>query len=221
MFTLFCVLMILHHRRYLADSLYGPFAKLNGFAYPGNNPAPLYHNGLFYYTNSPCMTVYTTPRLVAGAKWTVHGEIDHTNVPAEWNAEDPTMWVDKRGNSHIINHAYNPHEWENCGTSVLSTHFFSPDGKAWHFLPQLPVVQPYEHTVQYDDGTSHLFVTMERPSVFLDEHGQLTHLHLAADLVTGAEGCGNRTNHTHFGHCPCDNCKYEDHGGTTIITLAV
>lgn len=63
------------------------------------------------------------------------------------------------------------------------------------------------------------YVTMERPSMFFDEHGILTHIHLAADMITGDEGCGNRTLHQHFGHCPCDNCKYEDKGGTTIIAL--
>lgn len=118
------------------------------------------------------------------------------------------MWVDPRGNWHIINHCYDNHEWENCSTSVLSSHFFSQDGKTWHFLN--PPVQPYSHTVQYDDGSSHMFVTMERPNVFLDESGQVTHIHLAADLVTGDEGCGNdpkRQAHAHFGHVPCDNCK--------------
>ena len=111
------------------------------------------------------------------------------------------------------------HDWEHCSTSLLSSHFFSTDGKTWHFLPE--AIQPYAHTVHYDDGTSHMFVTMERPSVFFNERGELTHLHLGADLVTGDEGCGTRANHTHFGHCPCDNCKYEDHGGTTIIALDV
>jgi hypothetical protein len=129
------------------------------------------------------------------------------------------MWVDKRGSFHIINHAFNVHEWEKCASSLLSTHFFSPDGKTWHFLPQ--AIQPYSHTVQYDDGTSHMFVTIERPTVFFDEHGQLTHIHLAADLVTGDAGCGARKGHSNYGHCPCVNCKYDDHGGTTIIELDV
>ena len=108
------------------------------------------------------------------------------------------MWVDKRGNWHIVNHAFNSHEWQNCATSLLSTHFFSSDaGKNWHFLPQ--AVQPYAHTVQYDDGSAHMFVTMERPNLFFDARGQLTHIHLAADLVGGDEGCGNRTEHAHYG----------------------
>ena len=135
-----------------------------------DNPMPIWHNDAFYYTNSPCQMVYTTPSLVPGAKWTVHGSINHTGVPAEWMPEDPTMWTDRRGNWHIVNHAYNPHEWQDCATSVLSTHFFSRDGTTWHFLPE--AIQPYSHTVQYDDGTSHMFVTIERPQVFHDEHGR-------------------------------------------------
>lgn len=202
---------------YLSDNLYGEFKRLEGFSYPGANPAPLYHNGAFYYTDSPTMTVYTTPQLVAGAKWTEYGSIGRAGVPSNWICEDAAMFVDARGHFHIINHAYDPHEWEHCSTSVISSHFFSPDGRTWHFLPQ--AIQPYSHTVDYDDGTSHMFVTMERPSVFFDDQGRLTHIHLAADLDTGDEGCGARVNHSHFGHCPCDNCKYGDKGGTTIIAL--
>jgi hypothetical protein len=73
-------------------------------SYPGSNPAPLYYNGAFYVTNSPCQTVYTTPRLVTGAKWATYGSIDHSVLPENWLAEDPTMWVDKRNNFHIVNH---------------------------------------------------------------------------------------------------------------------
>ena len=183
----------------------------------GGNPAPLWHKGAFYMTFQQTLKVYTTPRLVAGAKWTQYGSIDHTGVPANWTPEDPDMWVDLRGNWHVVGHAYDVHEWKNCASSVLSTHFFSPDGKVWHFLPK--AVQPYSHTVRYDDGTSHMFVTIERPNMFFDERGQLTHIHLAADLSGGDGGCGQRKNFSNFGHCPCVNCKYDDHGGTTIIAL--
>ena len=205
---------------YLADSAAGPFTMLEGFKYPGHNPAPLFHNGSFYTITSMSGSIMTTPRLVSGAVWTQWTSLEAARslVPKDWLPEDPDMWVDSRGNWHIVNHCYNNHEFENCGTSVLSSHFFSPDGKVWHFLEQ--GVQPYSHTVQYDDGTSHNFVTMERPNMFFDEHGQLTHIHLAADLVTGPEGCGNRTGPhggpAHFGHTPCDNCKYEDHGVSLI-----
>jgi hypothetical protein len=92
---------------YIADSVDGPFDKLKEFTYPGHNPAPLWYKGAFYYTNmagTKSSTVYTTPHLVAGAKWTVYGSIDNSDVPENWIPEDPTMWVDKRGSFHIINH---------------------------------------------------------------------------------------------------------------------
>ena len=55
------------------------------------------------------------------------------------------MWVDKHGNWHIINHAYANSEYEQCGRSIVSAHFFSSDGKTWNIKPD---VQPYGHTVQ-------------------------------------------------------------------------
>jgi hypothetical protein len=129
-----------------------------------------------------------------------------------------SQWVDSRDNWHIINHAYKNSEYLNCGTSTVSAHFYSPDGKDWHIDP---AVQPYGHTVQYDDGTNHTYTTLERPNLHFDGSGLLTHLNLAADLVTGDEGCASRTKHAHDGHTPCDNCKWDDHAGTTVILLDV
>jgi hypothetical protein len=43
---------------YLADALDGPFTKLAGFKYPGPNPATLYFQVAFYFTNSQCLTVW-------------------------------------------------------------------------------------------------------------------------------------------------------------------
>ena len=57
--------------------------------------------------------------------------------------------------------------------------------------------------------------------MFIDHKGQLSHIHLAADLVTGDAGCGDRKEHSFHGHVGCVDCKYEDHGGTTIIALDV
>jgi hypothetical protein len=124
------------------------------------------------------------------------------------------MWVDARGNWHIINHAYSNLEFANCSSSAASAHFFSRDGRQWGFS-----AQPYAHTVRYDDDSAHSFATLERPNLHFGAGGAITHINLAADMVTGDEGCANRTAHAHFGHCPCDNCKWEDHAGTTIVAL--
>ena len=112
------------------------------------------------------------------------------------------MWVDPQGNWHIINHAYSNLEYTNCRRSAVSAHFFSADGITWGYS-----AQPYNHTVVYDDGTEHVYTTLERPNIHFDETGQPRFLIAAADLITGDEGCGSRTAHAHFGHTPCDNCK--------------
>jgi hypothetical protein len=73
--------------------------------------------------------------------------------------------------------------------------------------------------VHFDDGTSHTYTTLERPNIHFDAAGQMTHLGLAADLVTGDEGCANRT-WRRGGKTACTNCKYTDHAGTLLVKLA-
>ena len=58
---------------------------------------------------------------------------------------------------------------DRLATPRTGTHFYSRDGKTWQFLSN--AVQPYSHTVRYDDGTSHMFVTIERPCMFFDASG--------------------------------------------------
>jgi len=82
---------------------------------------------------------------------------------------------------------------------VVSAHFcstYSANGKNWTWTPQ-----PYTHTVDYDDGTSRTYTTLERSNLHFDAAGQLTHLNLnlAADQVTGDE--------------------WDDHAGTINIAL--
>ena len=122
-------------------------------------------------------------------------------------------------NRHIINHAYNTGELEHCGTSMVSDHFYSADGMDWKMIS--PNVEPYAHTIRYDDGTSHTYTTLERPNIHFDATGQMTHLNLAADLITGDEGCKDRKDHNRGGGCCCTNCKWTDHAGTIIVALDV
>ena len=102
------------------------------------------------------------------------------------------------------------------GLTHISAHVFSPDGKEWHFLS--PTVEPYTHTVEYSDGNSFTFVTLERPNIHFDSTGQMTHINLAADLTTKDAGCnmdlvGRKRS--------CAECKFYNHCGTTIIALDV
>jgi len=196
-------------RVWLADSLYGNFTD-SGFQYPGGNPAPIYHKGVFYMTNQKTFSIFATEKIGAGATWEVYSNVSHDNVPAGMHPEDPFMWIDSRDNWHVINHAYNTGETKDCGSSMLSDHFFSEDGKDWQMLPGN--IEPYSHMVQYDDGTNHTYTTLERPNAVFNGAGQMEYLNLAADIVTGDEGCAPTA---------CTNCKYNDHAGTIIIALDV
>ena len=170
----------------IASSPAGPFS-VSPYTYPGgggSNPAPiLAKDGNLYMTNQGTTQIWTTPSL--DKPWTPFATIAHPKMP--YTVEDPVMWQDPRGNWHIINHAYNTGERTNCSTSHVSSHFFSADGKTWGHTDQ-----PYSHTVQFDDGTSHSFCTLERPNLSFDAAGHITHINLAADLITQDEGCAAR-----------------------------
>lgn len=66
----------------VASTLDGPFTEVDGFAYPGGNPAPLWHAGSFYLTNQHTTQVFrlAASTLEAGAQWTVFANISHANV---------------------------------------------------------------------------------------------------------------------------------------------
>lgn len=199
-------------------------------ATPQGNPAPIFHKGAFYLATQHTGHIWTTQSIAPGSTWTLFANISLADVPHGARPEDPFMWIvscgqvhaeralicsgglprssgqDKRGNWHIINHAYDTSQKTQCGNSTLSTHFFSSDGRNWRCGPR----NPYGHVVHFDDGTKHTYTTLERPNIHFDAHGQMDYLSLAADLVTGDEGCAPT---------PCTNCKYKDPAGTLVVKL--
>ena len=198
-----------------ADSPHGPFSEVGH--YPSGNPAPLYHDGKFYMTSQRTAEVLTATA-PAFEWWTHYADINVTWAPGS-HREDPFMYIDQRGHWHIINHAFDTSEWKECGKSLLSAHSWSVDGKVW----SSNFVNPYTHTVSYADGKSHTFTTLERPNLHFNASGHLTHINLAADLVSGDAGCKEYVKCPAKGPqgCACTNCKYADHAGSIIIALAV
>ena len=79
--------------------------------------------------------------------------------------------------------------------------------------------------VDYDDGSSYSFATLERPNLHFDATGQMTHINLAADLTTPNAGCNDpaAVNGATAAADPrtCAECKFYRHCGTTIIALDV
>ena len=203
---------------YVSDDINGKFELVSGENPRLSNPAPIFHNGRWFATSQSTTEILTTTKL--GAAWehfsSIRPKIDRGVQ------EDPFMWIDRRGSWHILNHAYDTSEYSSCGTSTVSAHLFSPDGKTWSIL-QNPNVEPYSHTVSYEDGTTHTFTTLERPNCQFNGQGQMTHINLAADMVSQDAGCRDYAvcPAKHGGNCACTNCKYADHAGTIIIELDV
>ena len=188
----------------LSSSAGGPYVKTYKNPQPSNT-APAYYEGAFYVTDQGTTSLITATSLAG--PWTTFTTISRPALP--YAVEDPFLWFDKRGNIHIINHAYNTAQTTNCSTSHVSSHFFAAaDGKKWGHSDQ-----PYGHTVTFDDGTQHSYCTLERPNLFFDAGGVLTHIHFAVDLVTGDEGCAARGK-------GCVDCKYADHAGSLLVKLA-
>ena len=188
------------HDIFTSASADGPFVRAYTNPMPSST-APCYWAGAFYLADQSMKRVLTTRAL--DEPWTVFANITLPHL--SYVVEDSFLWVDLRGNFHIINHAYSTAETTSCGSSHVSSHSFSVNGTVWGRSDQ-----PYGHTVTFDDGTSHTYATLERPYLNFDANGRITHLHVAADLVTGDEGCSPT---------PCVNCKYQDHAGTVLIKL--
>ena len=83
---------------HISDSVNGPWAAAGPS--PGGNPAPIYLNGTWFATSQSTRQIVTAAKL--GDKWTKFADIEpHLDHGTQ---EDPFMFIDKRGNWHIINH---------------------------------------------------------------------------------------------------------------------
>ena len=177
----------------------------------GINPSPIFLNNTFYVTTQATLEIQSAPSYEG--PWSFYANITHPWPEAErpYNVEDPFLFIDKRGRWHIINHAYNLTQNSTCGSSDVSAHWFSIDGKDWHWSPQTP----YYSTVTYDDGSTHAFATCERPNLHFDVNGDPDYLVCAVD-VDASQQCPLHKNAT----ACCSCCKFWDHDGTTVIKLA-
>lgn len=178
----------------VSRSLDGPWSPLVnntlGFC---NNPAPWVHsNGTIYIV---CYRVLYRADSIHGP-WTKLSEL----YPSVHVGEDPDLYMDKRG-FHIISHYYTEVARDECVDAVLSGHRFSEDGYTWHESPG----QPYTSQIEMQDGRTITVSTRERPKLFFDETGQMTHLYTG---VCSAEKCPSEQS--------CVDCKYT-HWDYTLV----
>jgi hypothetical protein len=203
---------------YIADAPGGPFRIVAGSNSSGCkvNASPLFHGGRFFCIGQKGATIMSAPAL--GGPWSVYSK-----PPKPHGAEDPFLYVDQQNTSrwHALYHASSYPQIDGCGASRVTAHIFSGDsGKTWHAL--IPEVQPYKPKVRWTDGEQ-VYSTMERPHLYTDAAGRITHLGVAAPLNIGDEGCEKTPNckpSRQQGHCPCVNCKYSSHAGSVLIELS-
>jgi hypothetical protein len=125
---------------------------------------------------------------------------------------DPQIWTDKRGNWHCLFHVFQ--YGKNNGTCVgthVSAHHFSEDGLNWHTLD----AEPYSNAVELTTGKTVVLATRERPKLFFNVHGEITHL---LNGVCGVPFCSRCE-----GPCGpgCCDCKYFNWDFTLIQPVAM
>ena len=163
---------------HVADRPEGPWTAVK-LPFGCNNPSPMWVEDAqrwYAFCNDGGRPIMTSPSLEKGP-WTQHSTVPSHNAPGvAW--EDPYLYIDARKNWHAIAHAYNHTQpCGACASPLVSGHWFSADaGKTWHESS----AQPYSHEVTFDDGTSHVFSTRERPKFLFDggkgSSGTPTHL---------------------------------------------
>jgi hypothetical protein len=94
--------------------------------------------------------------------------------------------------SSLLYHVYTTEPEDTCSNSTVSAHCFSEDGFRWHSHP----ASPYGTHIQVAGGADVIVSTRERPKLFFDRSGQMTHLF---NGVCAAPACA--------GQAPCVNCK--------------
>lgn len=196
---------------HVSKSLYGPWEPdlffSSDFCNNCNNPAPWVHQNGSIFAN--CQGSLIRADSLSGT-WTTVSSISFQGGPPG-NYEDPFLYTTFRG-FHMLYHVYNttehpPHGHE-CVDSTVSAHAFSEDGHTWYISP----VQPYTTQVELSSGEIITVATRERPKLFFDKHGQMTHLF---NGVCGASACpaGPATG--------CVDCKYDNWDYTLIVPLDV
>lgn len=214
----------------VADNPAGPWTRLNynnrTARVDGSHfdPAPVWYNNTWYLTDQATKTFWKSDSIYG--PWVVLG---HYNKVLDMEIEDPFLWIDKRGHFHVVNHAMIQAEHDDCINSKVSHHAFSVDGVQWQAME--PYVAPWGHVVKYEDGTSRMFTTLERPNIHFDQNGSMTHMTFAADSDTGITKCPERAfqpgtwcnayvGKMNVTYCPCNNCKWDDPADTIILRIA-
>ena len=144
----------------------GPFVPVptgsEFIAHGCNNPSPMRHpNGTVYLGCTWSLRRAKQPDLSRWSKaWSIAPKSGRTWLNRSW--EDPFLWVDARGNWHVLAHTYTDDVFPALS---YSGHGFSTDGHHWHYSTE----EPYDGTVRRVDGSTKYYATLERPKLLFTD----------------------------------------------------
>jgi hypothetical protein len=161
----------------VADSVAGPWTRLDKPAMKVSDPAPLVRSDGSVYVFGRLRDSHQVNRGIAFTAPSYQGPyilVDNGNnlLPDGGELEDPTIWWANSQFNILLN------DWKGHATGIgkAGAQYFSRDGVHYQLVSREPV---FTKTVAYDDGTSETFSRRERPFAYVNEKGEVLALFTA------------------------------------------
>jgi hypothetical protein len=167
----------------VADSVLGPWRRLDKYVMKMSNPAVLVRPDLSVYCFGRLRDSQEVNRGIAFTAPKFDGTYSLVNkgenlLPDNCELEDPTIWW---ANNHY-NILLNDWKGKATGVSKAGAQYFSPDGIRYTLMSKEPV---FTKTVVYDDKSSETFSRRERPFVLTNEKEEVIALFTACLPANG------------------------------------
>ncbi|KAJ5752438.1 hypothetical protein N7520_009355 [Penicillium odoratum] len=149
------------------------------------NPAPLHvvdvgtDETMLAYRGCPFNCNGTERINVASALGYTGPYTGHSGPVFEEPSEDPFVWVDKRGNFHMLVHSLLPDAGFGDGPNVGRRGYSKSWDGPWVFDMETVA---FDTKVLFSDGSSIEYYRRERPSLFFSEDGEMTPLFLSTGV---------------------------------------
>lgn len=167
----------------VADSVLGPWTRLDHFVMRVSNPAPLVRPDLSIYCFGRLRDrqdvnrgiAFTAPSFAGPYSLLANGD---NLLPNNNELEDPTIWWANNQYNLLLN------DWKGRATGIpkAGAQYFSRDGIHYVLMSKEPV---FTKTVLYDDKSSETFSRRERPFVLTNERQEVIELFTACLPATG------------------------------------
>ncbi|HTX22024.1 MAG TPA: glycoside hydrolase family protein [Candidatus Aquilonibacter sp.] len=152
----------------VADSITGPWTRLDHPVIRASNPAPLVRadGSLYVFCRLAEDGINRGVAFTAPTYQGPYTVVDNGNnlLSNGGELEDPTIWWANNQYNILLN------DWKSHATGIFKAgaQYFSKDGVHYTLVSHEPV---FTKTVKFDDGTTETFRRRERPFVYVNEKG--------------------------------------------------